>query len=141
MNSLLIFIAGIVLLGLLIPKSASSRATKSSWRNGLSYGVFVLLLAASPLIGSLFAIAIGIEVSARVALSFSWIGVVASLPISLLVARLFGADCYASFWSYLEAAGNTTKRRIVTIWIVISVSACVIGMLAFALSGATGANT
>jgi len=136
MNSLLIFIAGVVLLGLLGPKTAPTGPVKTDWRSGVSYGVFILLLAASPIIGGLFASAVGVRFSPRAALCFSWVGVVTSLPMALLVSRLLGGSGQAGFWNYLESASRwkTSKRRIVTSWAIISGTAFVIGVLAFVLS-------
>jgi hypothetical protein len=102
MYSLIIFIAGVVLLGLLMPKSTSAPMGKVGGRNGLFFGVFVAVLAASPIFGALFAITIGIEFSSRVALCFSWVGIAAALPASLLLARLSGSGSY-------ETSGVTLK--------------------------------
>ncbi|GMU68018.1 MAG: hypothetical protein AMXMBFR37_03510 [Steroidobacteraceae bacterium] len=138
MYSLLAFIAGLVLLGLLLPKSASTTPAKEEvWQRGVSFAVFVIVLAASPIIGALFAIDIGVEFSPRVALCFSWIGIAAALPLSLLVARLFGTHSYAAYWSYLETSAKIPRRKFLLIWFTISIVAFVLGMLAFALSVGT----
>jgi hypothetical protein len=134
MYSLIIFIAGVVLLGLLMPKSTSAPMGKVGGRNGLFFGVFVAVLAASPIFGALFAITIGIEFSSRIALCFSWVGIAAALPASLLLARLSGSGSYEDFWRYLEASSKTPRHRFAVIWAVISFGVFTLGMLAFVLS-------
>jgi hypothetical protein len=136
MNSLLIFIAGIVLIGLLAAKAAPTSPVKTDRRSEVSYGVFILLLAASPIVGGLFVSAVGIRFSPRAALCFSWVGMVASLPMALLVSRMLGGSGQAGFWNYLESSSRwkTSKRRIVAFWAIISGAAFVIGVFGFMLS-------
>jgi hypothetical protein len=45
-----------------------------------------------------------------------------SLPLTLLMARLFGASAYESYWRYLESKSSGTRTRTLVIWLVVSVT-------------------
>jgi hypothetical protein len=92
------------------------------------YALFVALLAFSPLIGVGAGTLAGLPVGFQSAISFMWVGVCSSLPVSLGVAKAFGDDELEAYWRYLESFQNSSRKRVKTMWAGISLVSLVVGV-------------
>jgi hypothetical protein len=133
MSSTAIFLIGLLLLGFLIPRRKENQISKRSKNALFFFLVFVLVLAASPLLGGIFVAAIGYDVTLIHALYFTWIGIASSLPFSLFVSRLCGQVAYDDYWNYLTNFGVNSRRKILYFWAFVSSAAFIFGMAFFIL--------
>ena len=90
------------------------------------YAAFVVLLAGSPCLSLAIASALGGDLNFW---KFIWIGPVASLPLSLSVARALGPDTYAGYWNYLQSFPNNSKGAIIASWTIISGLTIALGLV------------
>lgn len=103
------------------------------WREKFSYSLFISSAAFSPVWGGIVASSLGLDFSLKNALSFAWISIAVALPLSLIVARLFGSDSYERYWSYLIAFRSSTRRKITVILALASIATLLLGMLLLAV--------
>lgn len=98
--------------------------------NKTLYAIFVALGAFSPVLSIVLCDVVGLELSLW---TFMWVGVLLSLPVSLLGARAFGRRTYRSYWAYLESFPGHSKGGIKTGWAIISGVMLVAGIMALAM--------
>jgi hypothetical protein len=148
MREFLFMLVGAVVLGVLArwgkqknTQHGAPRRVQSSQGDAGSaalYWVFVLMLAFSPVVGIAFSMllpALGREENVfGVFMLYSAIGMAASLPLSLGLARAFGMTRYLDYWRYLEMTMSRGKKQILLQWAGLVVMAVLVGA-AFVIRG------
>ena len=118
MTQILILLGCFLLFRFFLP--VSENRTKGSVSSWLCYAVFVILGASSPILGFVCAAALGLESEFTHGLAFAWVGVIISLPFSLLLSRAFGGDNYRDYWNFLEIRSRKTRHEIIRFWGLVS---------------------
>jgi hypothetical protein len=132
------FAAGVmVIAGLAVPflkKKFVSEATPSCEQKAEGkdfarplYGLFLAVLMCAP--AASFMLATAMDVPDRDAAVFllMGVGVLLSLPLTLLIARLIGDDQYGKYWLYLEARSKVGRHAIVVMWLCVALMTLAIG--------------
>ncbi len=127
--SLLGFFILVVFSAVVGSLSRKAPKVKTSWRVQVCIGALLLCLVASSLVALVVSDFFGVRVEdPRAFYGFVWVGISASLPISLLVARAFGGNTYAEYWEYLTARPKMTRRRFVIFWSAMCILLFAFGM-------------
>jgi hypothetical protein len=113
---------------LLVSGGKSTRLSIDNWRVRTAYLAFGTPILCSPIISLWISQLWGLEQSPDGIVTFAWIGIGASLPLSLLCARGFGFGTYATYLAYLERSGNITMRSLWAIWAVTTAALASLGI-------------
>ncbi len=114
-------------------ESKEAQSSAGGVGNAAFYWVYVLVLGFSPVIG--LALSMPFDSWGREANVFgvfmlcSAVGVAASLPLSLGLARAFGMTRYLDFWRYLEMRMNRDKKQILLQWAGLVVIVALVGAI------------
>jgi len=118
MTSALIFVATVIAVGLILPRRGQHLPPPPKGY-GISFSVFVMCVAFSPVIGYYIAYLAGYGSNPDYGLAFLWVGVGSSLPLSTATARLaFGLDVNL-FLEHLARPSNSSKKTVVVLWAVV----------------------
>lgn len=116
MAPLLTIILVVILVGVLIPKRPQDNASNYGYSVKVPYFVFIVALASSPFIGAIIGTSLSPAGNSLSFLQYLWVGIVLSLPLSLVMARTFGRDNLPAYWRYLESFGNRSRTVITYSW-------------------------
>jgi len=119
----------VMILILLLPVGKSERHSPKKFRVGTAFTIFVTLLAGSPIISIYVSGTLNKGMNTGALLNFVWIGIAASLPLSIICARAFGPETYVAYVNYLERSGKATMRVILAIWALASIVALAYGLI------------
>lgn len=118
----------ILAIGFLTGKPGVTKEGASSRGGELYYHIFTIVMALSPVIGIGVASLCGMNAGMKAAISFAWIGISTSLPLSFLLARISGADKYEAYWQYVGSISRFRRNEVTKLWIWVSISSFLIGM-------------
>jgi hypothetical protein len=141
MREFAFMLIGAIVLGLLTRFGKQKGVDRDAPRNSMPnqggvgnktlYWVFVMLLAFSPVMGVVLSTRSSAWGSGTNSLGLvmlcSAVGVAASLPLSLALARVSGVERYLDYWRHLEVTMNRSKTQIIRQWLSVVVVVVVIG--------------
>lgn len=116
MDTAILLVALLAVVAIVVPRAEGADGRPIDWRHHAAFWVCVGMIGASPILGAETALALGFELTASTLITCSWFWVVASLPASLAVARLFGRANFANYLQHLEVSSKVSSRTLAMIW-------------------------
>jgi hypothetical protein len=134
MNNLyrfLVIMAAVALFGAALRQVSAKRSAASTESrqvidegifNATLYFLFAVILVSTPAVSFILVAKWRVHPSALGIFTLMGIGVLTSLSVPLLVARLAGHNRLESYWRYLEARSRVGRKEITKLWLGLVVS-------------------